>query len=113
MYFFIRKKLSVIQLHILLQTSCTYLFAYSGFVHVFYFRLLTFFKIKFFTNKPPGITIGALNSLDPDQDRRSDGHHLGSNCLQKAIGRRKKFSAGMQRVEPVKYLSVQYIIQYR
>ena len=27
------------------------------------------------------------NSLDPDQDRHSVGLHLGSNCLQKAIGR--------------------------
>ena len=38
----------------------------------FYFRLLNFFKIKSFTNKPPGITIGVSNSLDPDQDRRSE-----------------------------------------
>ena len=29
------------------------------------------------------------NSLDPDQDRRSDGLHLGLNCLQKAIDRRQ------------------------
>ena len=56
----------------------------------FYFRLLTFFKIRvFFTNKPPGITIGVSNSLDPDQDQCSDGLHLGSNCLQKVIGRRQ------------------------
>ena len=41
-----------------------------------------------FTNKPPGTTIRVLNSLDPDQDH-SVGLHLGSNCLQKAIGRRK------------------------
>ena len=43
----------------------------------------------FFTNKPPGITIKVSNSLDPDQDGRSVGLHLGSNCLQKAIGRRQ------------------------
>ena len=29
-------------------------------------------------------------SLDPDQDRHSAGLHLGSNCLQKAIGRRQE-----------------------
>ena len=53
----------------------------------FYFRLLTFFKIKCLKNKPPRTTIGVSNSLDPDQDRHSVGLHLGSNCLQKAIGR--------------------------
>ena len=29
------------------------------------------------------------NSLDPDKDLHSVGLHLGSNCLQKAIGRRQ------------------------
>ena len=45
------------------------------------------FKIKFFKNKPPRTTIRVSNSLDSDQDRHSVGLHLGSNCLQKAIGR--------------------------
>ena len=27
------------------------------------------------------------DSLDPDQDQHSVGHHLGSNYLQKALGR--------------------------
>ena len=31
------------------------------------------------------------NSLDPDQDRHSVGLHLGSNCLQKANGRRQNY----------------------
>ena len=57
----------------------------------FYFRLLTFFKIKFFKNKPPRTTIRVSNSLDPDQDRDFVGLHLGSNCLQKAIGRRQNY----------------------
>ena len=35
--------------------------------------------------------MGVSNSLDPDQDRHSVGLHLGSNCLQKAIGRRQNF----------------------
>ena len=30
-------------------------------------------------------------SLDPDQDRHSVGLHLGSNCLQKAIGGRQNY----------------------
>ena len=63
-------------------------FCMLGNCSCFYFRLLNFFKIKFFTNKSPGITIGVSNSLDPDEGLRSDGLHLGSNCLQKAIGRR-------------------------
>ena len=33
--------------------------------------------------------MGVSNSLEPDQDRRYFGLHLGSNCLQKAIGRRQ------------------------
>ena len=57
----------------------------------FYLRLLTFFEIKFFKNKPPRTTIRVSNSLDPDQDRHSIGLHLGSNCLQKAIGRRQNY----------------------
>ena len=53
------------------------------------------------------------NSLDPDQDRHSVGLHLGSNCLQKAIGRRQKLFTGMQRAITGKYFSVQYIVSYR
>ena len=45
----------------------------------------------FFKNEPPRTTIGVSNSLDPDQDRHSVGLHLGSNCLQKAIGRRQNY----------------------
>ena len=57
----------------------------------FYFRLLTFFKIKCLQNKPPRTTIGVSNSLDPDQDLHSVGLHLGSNCLEKAIDRRRNY----------------------
>ena len=70
----------------------------------FYFRLLTFFKIKFFTNKPAEITIGVSNSLDPDQDRRSDGLHLGSNCLQKAIGKRQNSPLACKKLNQVNTL---------
>ena len=57
----------------------------------FYFRLLTFSKIKFFKNKPTRHTIRVSNSLDQDQDRHSVGLHLDSNCLQKAIGRQQNY----------------------
>ena len=57
----------------------------------FYFRLLTFLKIKFLKIKPPRTTIRVSNSLDPDQDRHSVGLHLSSNCLQRAIGRRQNY----------------------
>ena len=54
MHVFIRKNRTVIKCHIILQTSCTYLIACYGIVHVFYFRLLTFFKIKFLKINRPG-----------------------------------------------------------
>ena len=38
---------------------------------MFYFRLLTFFKIKFIQINHPGTTIGVSNSLDPDQERQN------------------------------------------
>ena len=60
-------------------------------IYTLYRSLLTFFKIEFLKNKPPRSTIRVLNSLDPDQDRHSVGLHLGSNCLQKAIGRRQNY----------------------
>ena len=62
-----------------------------GHCSCFYFRLLTFSKIKFFKNKPPRTTIEVSNSLDPDHRRHFVGLHLGSNCLQKAIGRRQHY----------------------
>ena len=66
-----------------------------------YFRLLTFFKIRFFKNKPPRTTIGVSNSLDPDQDRQSVGLNLGSNCLQKAIGRRQNYPLACKELQQV------------
>ena len=56
---------------------------------MFLFSSADFLQNKVFTNKPLGTTIGVSNSLDPDQDRRSVGLHLGSNCLKRAIGRRQ------------------------
>ena len=79
----------------------------------FYFRQLTFFKIKFSKNKQPRTTIGVSNSLDTGQDQHSVGLHLGSNVLRKAIGRRQNYPLCMQRVIAGKYFSVQYIVSYR
>ena len=44
------------------------------------------------------------NSLDPDQDRHSVGLHLGSNCLQKAIGRRQNYSLACKELQRVNTL---------
>ena len=60
-------------------------------IYTLYGSQLTFFKIMFLKNKPPRTTIRVSNSLDPDQDWHSVGLHLGSNCLQKAIGRRQNY----------------------
>ena len=57
------------------------------------------FNYLIFCNRPVLIYLHArelfmflfssADSLDPDQGGRSVGLHLGSNCLQKAIGRRR------------------------
>ena len=74
----------------------------------FYFRLLTFFKIKFFLkNKSPRTTIRVSNSLDPDQDR-----HSGFKLFAKGYWQTTKVSTGMQRVITGKCFSVQYIVSY-
>ena len=57
---------------------------------VFLFSSADFFQNKVFKDKP--------NSLDPDQDRHSVGLHLGSNCLQKAIGRRQNYPLACQEL---------------
>ena len=49
------------------------------------------------------------NSLDPDQDPQSVGLHLGSNCLQKVIGRRQNYPLACKEL----YFNVQYIVSYR
>ena len=54
---------------------------------MFLFSSADFLQTKVFKNIPLRTTNGVSNSLDPDQDRHSGGLHLGSNCLQKAIGR--------------------------
>ena len=58
---------------------------------MFLFSSTDFLQNKVFKNKPPRTTIGVSKRLDPDQDQRSVGLHLGSNWLQKAIGRRQNY----------------------
>ena len=58
---------------------------------MFLFLSADFLQNKVYKNKPPRITIRVSNSLDPDQDGHSVGLHLGSKCLQKAIGKRQNY----------------------
>ena len=57
----------------------------------FFYFSADFLQNLVFTNKPPRTTFRVSNSFDLDQDRHSVGLHLGSNCLQKAIGRRQNY----------------------
>ena len=58
---------------------------------MFIFSSADFLQNKVFKNKPPRTTVRVSNSLYPDQDGHSVGLHLGSKCLQKAIGKRKNY----------------------
>ena len=58
---------------------------------MFLFSSADFLQNQVFKNKPPRTPIRVSNSLDPDQDRHAIDLHLGSNCLQKAIGRRQNY----------------------
>ena len=102
----------------------------------FYFRLLTFFKIKFLKINHPGppsecqtvwiqiktnigLHLGSnclqkarvSNSLDPDQDQHWSSS--GFKLFAKGYWQTTKLSTGMQRVITGKYFSVQYIVSYR
>ena len=59
---------------------------------MFIFSSADFLQNEVFKNKPHRTTIRMSNSLDPDQDRHSVGLHLGSNCLQKAMGRGQNYA---------------------
>ena len=59
---------------------------------MFLFSSADFLQNKFLKINHLGPPSECQNSLDPDQDRHSVGLHLGSNCLQKAIGRRHNYS---------------------
>ena len=94
----------------------------------FYFRLLTFFKIKFLNINHPGPpweyqTVGILIKTDillvfiwvlgswsrPTFCWSSSGFKL----FAKGYWQTTKLSSGMQRVITGKYFSVQYIVSYR
>ena len=90
MLFFIRK-ISLLLNDILFCKRPVLIYLHARELFMFLFSSADFFKIKFFKNKPLRTTIKVSNSLDPDQDRHSVGLHLGSNCLQKAIGRRQNY----------------------
>ena len=55
------------------------------------FSSADFLQNKVVENKPHRTTIRVSNSLDPDQDGHSVSLHLGSKCLQKAIGKRQNY----------------------
>ena len=88
-----------------------YLHAWELFV--FYFRLLTFFKIKFLKKKHPG----------PPSECQTIWSQIKTDILSlvfiwvqtvcKRLLADDKLSTGMQRVITGKYLSVQYIVSYR
>ena len=80
----------------------------------FYFRLLTFFKIKLFLKKKP--------TQDHHQSVKQFGSRWrptfcwsssGFKLFAKGYWQTTKLSTGMQRVKTGKYFSVQYIVSYR
>ena len=87
MHFFIRK-ISLLLNDTLFCKRPVPIYLHARELFMFLFSSADFLQNKVFKNKPPRTIIRVSNSLDPDQDRHSVGPHLGSNCLQKAIGRR-------------------------
>ena len=78
----------------------------------FYFRLLTFFKIKFLKINHPGppSSVKQFGSRSrPTFCWSSSGFKL----FAKGYWQATKLSTGMQRVITGKYFSVQYIVSYR
>ena len=71
---------------------------------MFLFSSADFHQNLVLKNKPPRTTIRVSNSLDPDQDRHSIGLHLGSDCLQKAIGRRQNYPLACKELQQVNTL---------
>ena len=65
------------------QTHIRFTIALTGNFSCFCCCLLSFFKSKFFTKFFHEHYQRVKQVLDPDQDRRSVGPDLGSNCLQR------------------------------
>ena len=87
MHFFTRK-ISLLLNDTLFCKRPVLIYLHARELFMFLFSSADFLQNLVFKNKPP---IRVSNSLDPDQDRHSIGLHLGSNCLQKAIGRRQNY----------------------
>ena len=84
-----------------------------GYCSCFYFRLLTFFKIKFFLK---------INHPGPPSEYQTVWIQTKTDILLvfiwvqtiiKGYWQTTKLSTGMQRVITGKYFSVQYIVSYR
>ena len=88
MHFFIRT-ISLLLNDTLFCKRPVLIYLHARELFMFSFLSADFLQNQVFKNKPPRTTIRVSNSLDPDQDRHSVGLQLGSNCLQKAIGRRQ------------------------
>ena len=90
MHFFIRK-ISLLLNDTLFCKRPVLIYLHARELFMFSFSSADFLQNKVFENKTPRTTIRVSNSLHPDQDRHSVGLHLGSNGLQKAIGRRQNY----------------------
>ena len=86
MHFFIDKN-SLLLNDTLYSKRSVLIYLHARELFMFLFSSADFLHNKVFKNKPRRTTIRVSNNLDRDQDRHSVGLHLGSNCLQKAIGR--------------------------
>ena len=78
----------------------------------FYFRLLTFFKIKFLKINHPGPPT-ECQTVWIQIIRTFCWSSSGFKMFAKGYWQTTKLSTGMQRVITGKYLSVQYIVSYR
>ena len=90
MHFFIRKN-SLLSNGTLFCKRPVLIYLHARELFMFLFSSADFLQNQVSKNKPHSTTFRVSNSLDPDQDRHSVGLHLGSNCLQKAIGRRQNY----------------------
>ena len=78
----------------------------------FYFRLLTFFKIKFLKINHPGPP-SECQTVGSRSRRTFCWSSSGLKMFAKAYWQTTKLSTDMQRVITGKYFSVQYIVSYR
>ena len=103
MHFFIRKN-SLLLKDTLFCKRPVLIYLHARELFMFLFSSADFLQNSVFKNKPPRTTIRVSNSLDPDQDRHSIGLHLGSNCFQKAIGRRQNYPLACKELQQVNTL---------